>query len=385
MDLGTGPEAEEFRSEIASWLDGNVPTKWRFLAENDTTDEELVEIRREWGRRLYAAKLLGPGLPREHGGMGLGVEQAVVYAEEYARAGAPEPANANAIDIFLPSLMRFGSASQKSQIIEPMLRHDQLWCQGFSEPEAGSDLAAVKTRAVLEGETFRITGQKVWTSLAHFADYCYVLVRTDPDSQRHAGLSLLAVSMRQPGIEARPVKQITGRSEFCEVFFDGAKAGTGDVIGGIGDGWRVAMDMLGQERSVRLAMRAFRLRQTFDELRRLTERVDAPSGQASVRARLAELFVSTLVMNSVARRNVALAASGEDFTAFAAMGKLTWSEASQEQAHFALDILGPDAVQPQYQHWVDAVLTSRAMSIYGGTSQIQRNIIAGSAGLQSYR
>lgn len=359
-----------------------MPAEWRFLAENDTTDEGLVEIRREWGRRLYAAKLLGPG---EYGGMGLGVEQAVVYAEEYARAGAPEPANANAIDIFLPSLMRFGTESQKSRIIGPMLRHDELWCQGFSEPEAGSDLAAVRTRAILDGETFRITGQKAWTSLAHFADYCYVLVRTDPESQRHAGLSLLAVSMRQPGVEARPVKQMTGRSEFCEVFFDGARAGLGDVIGGVGDGWRVAMDMLGQERSVRLAMRAFRLRQTFDDLRRLTERVAAPSGQEPVRARLAELFVSTLVMNSVARRNVALAASGEDFTAFAAMGKLTWSEASQEQAHFALDVLGPDAAQPRYQHWADAVLTSRAMSIYGGTSQIQRNIIAAAAGLQSYR
>jgi len=385
-----GAEAEQFRSRFATWLDANVPAQWRFLAENDTTDEGLIAIRRDWGRTLFAAGLLGPSLPREQGGMGLDIEQAVVYAEEYARAGAPEPANANSIDIFLPSLMRFGTASQQSRIIDPMLRHDELWSQGFSEPEAGSDLAAVKTRAVLDGDTFRITGQKVWTSLAHFSDYCYVLVRTDPDSQRHAGLSLMAVSMHQPGVDARPVRQITGRSEFCEVFFDGATASQDDVIGGVGNGWAVAMHMLGQERSVRLAMRAFRLRQTFDDLRRLADRVASPDRQGSdrqgsVRAKLADLYVTTLVMNSVARRNVALAAAGEDFGAFAAMGKLTWSDASQEQAKFALDLLGPDAIAPENQRWVDAVLTSRAMSIYGGTSQIQRNIIAAGAGLQSYR
>lgn len=388
MDLAISARAEQFRSDFRQWLDRALPQEWRERRLGvDVVESEYSEIQRAWGRRLFEGGYGAPTWPREFGGMGLGVDEQIAHVEELASIGAPDPTNGNAIDNFGPTVLRFGTPDQQRRFLLPMLAHDILWCQGFSEPGAGSDLASLVTRAVPDGnERLRIYGQKTWTSLAHRADWCYMLVRTDPDAPKHAGLSMVAVSMDQPQIDVRPIRQITGNAEFCEVFLDGAGASMSDVIGMLGQGWEIATYTLRHERTARMAVRSIRLSKDFEALRMLCQQAVVSTGlQPALQEELVDGFVRTLVLRSVVKRNLAFASAGADFGAYAAMGKLSWSEWAQDQAHVALDLLGPSIIEHANRSRLIDLLNVRAASIYGGTSQIQRNIIARSAGLESSR
>jgi alkylation response protein AidB-like acyl-CoA dehydrogenase len=312
------------------------------------------------------------------------------YVRAMAQLGAPDPANSNAIQNFGASLVRFGTQEQTSRFLPEMLSHERLWAQCFSEPEAGSDLAGLRTRAepVADTDLLRIFGQKVWTSRAQYASWCYLLARTSPIDRdaRHAGISLLIVDLHQSGVEVRPIRQITGVDEFCEVFFDGAVASRDQVIGELGDGWRISTHTLGQERSTRLAARSLQLSESVAALAGLlTDHGEAPFTSASVPEELVAGYCDSVVVEALVRRNIALADQPDRLTVSAAMGKLTWSEAAQRQASDAVRLLGPELLDSAHRRWWVDLLGSRAYSIYAGTSEIQRNIIARAAGLPSAR
>src|SRR3954454_20595569 len=252
MDLRFSAEDEAFRAQVREWLGRHLVGEFASLGDagGPGREHEGFDVRRAWERLLGQHGWIGLGWPPSAGGRGATLMQQVVFHEEYARARAPHRVNHIGENLLAPTLLACGSESQRERFLPPIRSGDELWCQGYSEPDAGSDLANVKTRAVRDGNEWVVTGQKVWTSLAHVADWCFVLARTDPAASKHAGLSYLLVPMDSPGIEVRPIVQITGTSEFNEVFFDGARTSIDNVVGAPGDGWRVAMATLGFERGV---------------------------------------------------------------------------------------------------------------------------------------
>lgn len=381
MDLSHSQLARSVGDRIRSILEKHLPPEWCYLEVGVNVNEaSFVDIQRRWGAILYEHEAIGPRLPREYGGMSLSADAECLYVGELGRAGAPDPANGNAIDNFGLALSTFGDDDQRARFLPKMLSHGEIWCQGFSEPEAGSDLGGIRTAAVCRGDRLLINGQKVWTSKAQYARWCYLLVRTDPHAERHAGLSMVVVDMHQPGVEVRPIRQISGSSEFCEVFFDDAEATIDDVVGGLGSGWKVATFTLAQERSRRMALRSLQLGQSFAEIIKEL-RPSAPGGLAHrFSGGIVDAFVDTLLVESLVRRNIALEAGGEELAASAPMGKLVWSEAAQRQAELALALLG-SGWDARHERRATAVLASRAVTIYGGTSEVQRNLIARAAGL----
>lgn len=384
MDLSMSSYALEVERKIEDLIQRYLPDEWRHLSPGDVDEESLVDIQSQWGAILHREGALGPKLPRDMGGMGLHGDAEFAYVRTLARAGAPDPVNGNVIDNFGLILATFGTPAQKAKFLPRMFDHTEVWCQGFSEPGAGSDLGAIRTRGTVEAGRLRIDGQKVWTGRAHFSDWCYMLLRTGREADRHAGLTMVVVNMKQPGVDARPIRQITGISEFCEVFFDGAYAEMDDVIGGIGNGWEVATRTLAEERSTRLAMRSIQLSQSFQELLGLavdTSSHESWAGDAAHTDRLVDAYIDTLVVEGLVRRNIALQSGGDDVSSSASMGKLAWSEAAQRQAVLAADLLEDQLGSPEYGNWLGGLLQSRATTIYAGTSEIMRNLIARSAGL----
>ncbi len=254
MDLRFSAEDEAFRREVVDWLAEHLVGDFASLggAGGPGREHEGFEVRLAWEQEMGKAGWVGLGWPVEFGGRGASLTQQVIFAEEYTRANAPARVNHMAENLLGPTLIAFGTREQQDRFLPPILRGEELWCQGYSEPNAGSDLANVQTRATLsaDGSTWLVTGQKVWTSLAHWADRCFVVCRSEPGSVRHRGLSYLLVPLRQPGVDIRPIVQLTGTSEFNEVFFDEARCDAGDVVGQVGDGWRVAMGTLAFERGV---------------------------------------------------------------------------------------------------------------------------------------
>lgn len=381
-----GADESALRLAFRAWLDENLPEDWRFRSHG-ATDASVQQMRVGIGERLGWAGWLSLSWPETYGGAGKPASDRIMVLEELVRAGAPEPMNANALGIFAPTLMRFGTADQCRAHLAPMLTHEALWCQGFSEPDAGSDLAGIRTRGVVVGDEIVITGQKVWTSYAHLADYCYLLLRTDASSRAHEGLSLVMVPMRQPAITVRPLRNIAGTEEFCEVFFDGAVAPTDNIVGARGEGWKQAMFALAQERSVGLAQRSMQLTGEFERLAELCER-EARSGNLSAsdnlfNGPLVDAFVMARAVDATVRRALEMDGAGGDVGTIAPVAKVAWSEGHQRQTALALDVLGPRAVMTDgaESRWWTASLFSRAETIYGGTSQIQRNLLARSLGL----
>ncbi|MEU1008986.1 acyl-CoA dehydrogenase family protein [Streptomyces sp. NPDC005890] len=369
MDFGFTAEDEDFRAEVRAWLAERV----------DATME-----RRAWERALGAAGWIGLGWPESgYGNRTATLTQQVVWAEEYSRSGAPPRSGHIGENLLAPTLLAHGSEEQKSRFLPPIAAGEELWCQGYSEPGAGSDLAGVRTVAVREGDHYRISGQKIWTSLAHEADWCFVLARTDPDARRHHGLSLLLVPMDQPGrTEVRPIRQLTGTSEFNEVFFDGARARVEHVVGGEGNGWRVAMSLLGFERGVST------LAQQIGFARELAEVLDAAVATGAVddpvlRARLVRQWAELRVMRWNALRTLGGGPAGPGAPSVA---KLLWAAWHQRLGELAVEVrgaaaaVGPADWSPGSPYPLDAAqhlfLFSRADTIYGGSDQIQRTIIA---------
>ncbi|MDJ0853318.1 MAG: acyl-CoA dehydrogenase family protein [Myxococcota bacterium] len=381
MDLRFTPEQEKFRSELREWIADNLERPFTDEVRDPRHDaDSLVEVRRRWQRKLHEAGYLGMGWPAEWGGRGATAVEEAILQEELYRADAPLVPNFLGISLLGPALIHHGTEEQRRRFIPKMLSCEEIWCQGFSEPGAGSDLAALRTRAEPEGDDWRITGQKVWTTFGPWADWIFVLARTGED--RHGGITFFLVPIDQPGVDMRGLKQITGESEFGEVFFDGALAKGEHVVGELGEGWRIAMTVLSYERgAAALGPPA----EYEGQLSGLVEglRESGALERPDVREKLGRLVVENEVMRSNGLRTLANLAAGNPPGAESSIEKIFWSEYHQRLTDVALDLLGPQGqlvarsprARPEVD-WAYQYMWSRAGTIYSGSSEIQRNIIA---------
>ena len=380
MDLHDSPEDAAFRTEARTWLEDNLTGEFaaaRGLGRMGLQHEGR-DVRLAWERRLGAEGWTCVGWPTEHGGRGAPMSQQVIWNEEYVRAGAPARVNVMGEGLFGPTLIAYGTAAQKKRFLPGILAGTELWCQGYSEPDAGSDLANVQTRAVRDGDEWVVTGQKVWTSYAQWSDWCFVVCRTDPEGVRHKGLSYLLVPMRQPGVEVRPIRQVTGTAEFNEVFFDGARTPADMVVGEVNDGWRVALATLAFERGVGLLGDIVGFRKELDavlDLARKNGRADDPV----LRQRLADAWVRLYIL----RLNTLRSLTGVDGPVAppeASVAKLFWATWHRDLGELAMDVLGARAMLAEGAPYElgdlqRVFLFSRADTIYGGSNEIQHNII----------
>lgn len=369
-------DVEAFRQQVRAWLASvDIPT----IA--DDLDERFRELR-AWQRHLYDAGLVGLTWPTEWGGRGLSYRHQQALGEELARARAPQPIGLIGLDVVGPSIGRFGSSEQREQLLPPLLSGEHIWCQGFSEPGAGSDLAAISTRAIRDGDGYAVDGQKVWTSWAGFADWCALLCRTDPDASRHKGLSYLLVDMRSPGISVRPLRQITGEAEFAEVFFDSVRVPSTNLVGSEGQGWAIAMDTLSHERGT-FGLRRYLeigvpLWDAMDTLRR-----SRPALSEQQRACLGRAHVAHQVLSAQVTATLDRAAENGGPSSLDSVDKLVLSWAEQQIFGALRGLVGPLFNDLDADPWglnsaaiARDYLYGRAASIYGGSRQIQRNIVA---------
>jgi alkylation response protein AidB-like acyl-CoA dehydrogenase len=377
VDLRFSAEDEAFRDEVRGWLDEHLVGEFADLrgAGGPGREHEGFDTRLAWERLLGEHGWIGIGWPAPHG-RDLPLMQQVIFHEEYARAGAPHRVNHMGENLLAPTVVALGTEAQQARFLPPIAAGSELWCQGYSEPNAGSDLANVQTRAVRDGDEWVVTGQKVWTSLAHVADWCFVVARTEPDSKRHAGLSYLLVPMRQPGIEIRPIVQVTGTSEFNEVFFDGARTGVDNVVGAPGDGWRVAMATLGFERGVATLGQQIGFARELDAVIEVARRSGAIADDF-LRDRITQAWIDLQVIRHYALRSLAIDPPGVE----ASIAKLLWSNWHQRLGELAMDLRGAAATEvPTGATELDELqrlyLFSRSDTIYGGSNEIQRDIIA---------
>ena len=385
MKLSFSAEDEQFRQEIANWLQLNLTGEFEKLRFRGGPGDEhtFPEERKVWEQKLAEGGWTCVGWSKEYGGRGCSIEQQVIFFEEYARAGAPGRVGHIGEGLAGPTVIAFGTDEQKKKYLPGIVAGTELWCQGYSEPSAGSDLANVKTKARFDKEQNKwvINGQKVWTSLAHESDYCFVIARTDLDSVAHKGLGFFLIKMDQPGIEVRPIEQITGTSEFNEVFFDEAHCDADDIVGAPGDGWKVAMGLLGFERGVSTLGQQMQFQNELDEVIRVAKRNGAAQDPA-IRQRIAEAHAELKIMRYNSMR-ILSGQSGSDggLQKEALIYKLFWSTWHRGLGELAMDVLGPECEILEDGPYALSRLQSmflfvRSDTIYGGTNQIQRNIIS---------
>jgi alkylation response protein AidB-like acyl-CoA dehydrogenase len=382
MKLTATESERRLQEEIRSFLAGERPDADRLprpLADR-------MEALRAWQGRCYDAGYVGRAWPQEFGGGGAPAAEQIIIDQELAAAGAPEFANVVGLDVLGPSLLRFGDDEQRRRYIPPILAAEEIWCQGFSEPDAGSDLASLRTRADDRGDHFVVSGQKTWVSWGQFARWCGVLARTHDAGPKHRGISMLIVDMRSPGVELRPMTQSTGHAEFCELFLDDVVVPKENLLGGLGDGWKIAMHTLGHERGTAALPRQVKLRTWLDRAVRVAaERtvdgdplIDDPGAQVA----LARAAIAVEVLRHHAYRTVGELLNGGAVGPDSSSVKLLMAEAEQRLAATVLELLGPtvEHAEPcaadEDGFWHETYLYSRAASVYGGTQQIQRNIIA---------
>ncbi len=348
--------------------------------------DDRMEVLRRWQAACYAAEFVGRAWPADFGGGGRPPVEQIVVDQELAAAGAPEFVNIVGLDVLGPSLLRFGNDEQRRRHIPPILSAEEIWCQGFSEPEAGSDLASLRTRAVPDGDTFVINGQKTWVSWGQYATWCGVLARTDDSVPRHRGISMLIVDMSSPGVEVRPMTQITGHAEFSELFLDEVVVPRENLLGELGDGWKIAMHTLGHERGTAALPRQVKLRTWLDRAVSVAARreLDGRSllERTEVQTALARALIGIEVLRHHAYRSVGEFLNGGAVGPESSSVKLLMAEAEQRLAATVLEVLGPTLLHgdpedvPENDFWYETYLYSRAASVYGGTGQIQRDIIA---------
>ena len=371
MDLRFSAEDEAFRAELREFLESSLSGEFAAARGRGGPGDEhaAIDERRAWERHLAAHGWTCVGWPKEHGGRGLSLHQQVVYFEEYARARAPGRVGHVGETLLGPTVIAFGTPEQQQRFLPPIVNGDELWCQGYSEPGAGSDLANLSTRAVLsdDGRQWVIDGQKVWTSLAEWADWCFVLARTNRDAPKHKGISYLLVPMDQPGIEIRPIVQLTGDSEFSETFFTGARTDAGNVVGAVDDGWRVAMGTLALERGVSTLGQNLAF---VSELEDVLSRAGADRRADPVfRQRAVRLWIGLRLMRLNALR---VMSSSVETPPAATITKLFWANLHQQIGELAVDVLGDGDPDDRLRR---VFFFSRADTIYGGSDQVQRNII----------
>ncbi len=381
MDLTYSHQDEQFRAEIRQWLADNLVGEFAELKGRGGSgrEHESYQERVAWNQHLAASGWTCLGWPQEHGGRGLSLFQQMIFHEEYARSDAPARVNHLGEELLGPTLIALGTDEQRARFLPRIVDATELWCQGYSEPGAGSDLAGVRTRARLEGDEWVIDGQKIWTSLANDADWCFVLARTEPGSTRHAGLSYLLVPLDQPGVEVRPILQLTGTSEFNEVFFDGARTAAALVVGKPGDGWRVAMATLGFERGVSTIGQQVGFARELAGIEE-TARSNGAWDDPVIADRIAQARLGLEVMRTHALRTLSAYDSGSQGPE-ASVSKLLWARWHRDLGELAMEVRGANGLtvaEPPYvlDDQQSLFLFSRADTIYGGSDEIQRNIIA---------
>src|SRR3984885_1058618 len=386
MDLNFSPEQEEFRAKVQAFLRENLPPGWG-QAGFRPEGMSMTEFLRDWQRRLYEGGFLGMAWPKEFGGQGASQIEMAIFNEEVARVRAPAPLNVLGLTMAAPTIITYGTDEQKKRYLSKILSCEEIWCQGFSEPNSGSDLAAARTRAELQGDEFIVNGQKVWTTLGHIADWCMLVVRTDPDAPKHRGLSYLLVDMKSPGITVKPLRQMTAEAEFNEMFFEDVHVPRQNLLGGLNEGWRVATTTLMNERGTTALASVMRYRIVFDEILDLVRSITRNGAPATsdpvVRQRLAPFYVELEMLRFTSYRAFSQILRGGNPGPEGSISKLAWSELNQRMQEFVIELEGPPSqlvkgspYAVQGGRWQHHFMRSRANTIEAGTSEIQRNIIA---------
>ena len=389
MDLSLTPEQEALRAQVRAWLTDHIPREWtrRMMATSDVPRPEAYDFLREWQRTMHEGGWIGLTWPKEYGGRGLTFMEELIVQQEFALAKAPPMLNILGVGMAGPTIIAYGTEEQKQRYVRKILSCEEIWCQGYSEPNAGSDLASLQTRAVKEGDDWVINGQKVWTSLAHIADYMMLLARTDPDAPKHKGITYFLLDMHAPGVTVKPLRQMTGDAEFNEVFFDNVRVPASRVLGGVNNGWAVGLTTLMYERLALGFGLQVRLRIAMDGLVELARRMEkngaALTKDPVMRQKLAQLWIDTEALKYTGARGITKLLRGEMPGPEASAGKMIWVDTHQRIQELAMEIQGPYAQLTRGSDWAAdgglwqyTFLRSRANSIEGGTTEIQKNIIA---------
>jgi alkylation response protein AidB-like acyl-CoA dehydrogenase len=375
MDFSHSPADERFRTEVGAWLAANRPARGERVPHDDASLADEFAFLRDWQRRLWEAGYVGLLWPREYGGRGAPPTQQAILNQELARARAPQLLNRVGINNTGPTLIAHGTEEQKRRWLRPILSADEIWCQLFSEPNAGSDLAALRTRAEPDGDRFRVTGQKVWTSYAQLSKWAICLARTDPSAPKHRGITYLVVDMESPGITIRPLRQLTGSTEFSEVFLDAVPVPRAHVIGAPNEGWEIAMTTLAHERGTGFAFKEQVLQRiAIDDVVALAH-ARGRARDPVVRQAVARGWIDVEIMRLMNCRTLTRLEHGEEPGPESSLVKLFWASLTQRLHELALELEGPAAALADAR-WQQAFLWSRVGAIAGGTSEVQANIIA---------
>jgi len=376
VDFSYPPEVEQFRKELRAWLSANLTDDVVTAGRRRGRDPDTFETLRRWDATLADAGWAAVSWPQEYGGRGATVLEQLAYAEETTTARAPVPLNVIGMNNIAPAIMQYGTDTQKRDLLPRMVRADDIWCQGMSEPEAGSDLASLRTRAARDGDEYVVSGQKIWTSLGHRADWCQLYVRTDPDVPKHKGISCLIVDMKLAGIEVRPLVTLNGATDFAEVFFNDVRVPADALLGPLNGGWQVATTTLSHERAGAARLYAQLEMQLRDLVADLAEcEVDGTpvlEDTATLR-RLGEVAVRIKYLELLCQRSISATLHGADALGSASLAKSVWAEVGQELAALAFDVLGPLG---GHRRWSEYRLTSRSLTIAGGTTQINKSVTA---------
>ena len=387
MDFSFSPEEEHFRHDLRHWLQQNLPDGWGTPAYTAPKGEGRLAFLRDWQRRMYDGGYVGLSWPKEYGGRGASMIEMAIFNEEMAKVEAPGPLNVLGLGMAGPTIIVHGTEEQKRRYLQKILNCDEIWCQGFSEPGSGSDVASIRTRAELHGDEFIVNGQKVWTTLAHIADWCMLLVRTDPDAPKHRGISYILVDMKSPGITVRPLRQMTGESEFNEIFFEDVRVPRANLVGELNNGWGVALTTLMNERGTASFGTQARFRILYENLVSLARQSSVNGHGATkdplVRQQLAQHLIDVEILKYNCYRNFTRLLRGGTPGPEGSILKLWWSELNQRMQETAMMLEGsynqlvresPWAIEGG--RWQHHFMRSRANTIEAGTSEIQRNIIA---------
>ena len=382
MDFQFTEAQETFRKEVRQWLEHNLPDELRgsgFAASR--ADVEEVRQLRGWQKKLAEAGYVGMDWPREFGGRGASIVEMIILYQEMARAESPQLVNRGGVSMLGPTLMKYGTPAQQKRFLPKILTAEEIWCQGFSEPNAGSDLANLQTRAVRDGDHFVVNGQKVWTSMAHVAEWCFLLARTDPAAPKHKGISFMLVDMKTPGITIRPLRQITGEAEFNEVFWDNVRVPEENLVGELNRGWEVAITTLAYERDLLTFIRQISLKNALHRMMRLA-REQGRSGDPMMRQRIADLWIGEQALQMNAYRSLTRILRGGAPGPEGSTSKLFWSQLDKEMAQLGTELLGPySQLGRGTPHAVDDgqwefyALLAQASGIRAGTTEILKNIL----------
>lgn len=386
MDLNLTPAEHRFRDEFRAWLQSNIPEDWDPAAFHDEDSKQRFAYLRAWQKKMFEAGWVGIHWPKEYGGRGATLIEQTIFIEEMARASAPPLINVLGLSLLGPTLIAYGTEAQKKRYLSNILSADEIWCQGYSEPNAGSDLAALRSEAVRDGDHFVVNGQKTWTSFGHFADWCFAVVRTDPDVPKHKGLTYILIDMHSPGITVRPLKQMTGDSEFNEVSFQNVRVPAENAVGEVNRGWDIAIATLMFERGTLGASLQITFKRQIERLIELSRTIDRGGRPASedpiIRQKLAQIYTEIEIFRLNQMRTLTRMSKSGVPGPEGSIQKIFWSEMNQRMQQVAMEMLGAYAQLTResdyaidHGQWAHAYLRARGNTIEAGTSEIQRNII----------